>query len=53
MKSVWEVCEKCVGDVWKSVWTLLADAARVYEYVVRHFIATLMRNCTYDVTTVT
>ncbi|GMS83825.1 hypothetical protein PENTCL1PPCAC_6000, partial [Pristionchus entomophagus] len=28
------------------------DSARVYEYVVRHFIATLMRNCTYDVTTV-
>ncbi|KAF8361154.1 hypothetical protein PRIPAC_88077 [Pristionchus pacificus] len=31
---------------------LHGDNARVYEYVVRHFIATLMRNCVYEVTTV-
>ncbi|GMS83824.1 hypothetical protein PENTCL1PPCAC_5999, partial [Pristionchus entomophagus] len=31
---------------------LHGDNLRVYEYVVRHFIATLMRNCVYEVTTV-
>ncbi|VDM00509.1 unnamed protein product [Schistocephalus solidus] len=31
---------------------LSGDAARIYEYVAQHFIATLMPDCRYEVTTV-
>ncbi|KAK6038381.1 hypothetical protein COOONC_24114 [Cooperia oncophora] len=32
---------------------LSGDMARIYDYVVQHFVATLMGPCIYDVTTVT